>query len=380
MKHQLQRRTTRGMLVRMLFCSAMVMVAGGCTTLGARAMKGERLHLNAALKQTNDEQLLLNLVRLRYRDTPAFLEVSSIASQSRFEASLEAGAELERTEVDTDLFTFGGAATYSSQPTLTYTPLQGDAFIQRLLTPLTLEKLGLLYQSGWNMRRVFLLAVLSMNGVKNAPRASGPTPGRAPEYRDFLRAVELLVELDKRSLVDLAYEARPAAEKSPPRPVLQIAREALNLPEVLELRRILNLDPSKDHYPIVYAQAQQSQPQAEGSLRVDTRSLLGIMYYLSHGVEPPPADVQGGKVSVTKTGSGEPFDWAVLLGSLFKVKAAALKPGDAAIAVRYRGHWFYIEDTALDTKSTFSMLSQIFSLQAGKAEGIVPLLTLPIGR
>jgi hypothetical protein len=44
--------------------------------------------LNSAFQQTNDEQLLLNLVRLRYRDTPAFLEVSSISSQTRFEATI----------------------------------------------------------------------------------------------------------------------------------------------------------------------------------------------------------------------------------------------------------------------------------------------------
>jgi hypothetical protein len=49
------------------------------------------------------------------------------------------------------------------------------------------------------------------------------------------------------------------------------------------------------------------------------------------------------------------------------------------VAARYRGHWFFIDDSDLDSKSTFVMLSQIFSLQAGKAEGIVPVLTLPVG-
>ncbi len=362
-----------------LACCTMVLLASGCTSLGARAMKGERINLNAALQQTNDEQLLLNLVRLRYRDTPAFLELSSIASQSRFEAALEAGAELERTVVNTDLFTFGGSATYSSQPTLTYTPLQGDAFIQRLLTPLTLEKLALLYQSGWNVNRVFLLCVRSINGIKNAPRASGPTPGRAPEYREFVRALRILVDLEKKGFVDFSYEPRPA-EKTPPRPVLQIAREALDLPEVAELRQVLNLDPSKASYPIIYAQAQDIQPKAEDTLRIDTRSLLGIMYYLSQVVEVPASDVEVGKVNVTKTESGEPFDWSTLIGGVFKVKVAAWRPESAGIAVRYRGHCFFIDDVDLEAKSTFAMLSQIFSLQAGKAEGIVPILTLPVGR
>lgn len=367
------------LLGTILFCGIVMTFAGGCASLGARAMKGERVNLNAALQQTNDEQLLLNLVRLRYRDTPAFLELSSISSQSRFEASVEAGAELERTKVDTDLFTFGGAATYSNQPTLTYTPLQGDAFIQRLLTPLTLEKLALLYQSGWNLNRVFLLGVRSINGIKNAPRASGPTPGRAPEYKDFLRALAIIVSLEKKGLVDFTYES-PPGEKTSPRPVLQIAQDALHLPEVAELQRVLNLDPAKSSYPIVYAQAQETQPKEEGAIRIDTRSLLGILYYLSQAVEVPVADVEAGKVAVTKTEGGEPFDWTVLLGGIFRVKSALWRPENAAIAVRYRGNCFYVDDRDLDSKSTFVMISQVFSLQAGKAEGIVPLLTLPVGR
>jgi len=173
--------------VRILLCCVFGFSIAGCESLGAKVMKGERIQLNAAVQQTNDKQLLLNLVRLRYRDTPAFLEVSSITSQPTFETTVQAGAELERADVNTDLFTFGAGAAYSAQPTLIYTPLQGDAFIQRLLTPLTLEKLVLLYQSGWHIQRLLLLGVQSMNNVKNAFRASGPTPGRAPQYKDFLR-------------------------------------------------------------------------------------------------------------------------------------------------------------------------------------------------
>jgi hypothetical protein len=342
-------------------------------------MKGERIHLNSAFQQTTDEQLLLNLVRLRYRDTPAFLEVSSISSQSRFEATVEAGAELERAKENLDLFTFGAGAGYATQPTITYTPLQGDAFIQRLLTPLTLEKLMLLYQSGWNVKRVFLLGVQSMNNVKNAPRASGPTPGRAPEYKDFLRAVEILHELERKGLVDIGYESQ-LGENASPRLILQIDPKASNIAQIAELKRILNLDPSMSGYPIVYAQVQHIRPQAEKLIRIDTRSLLGIMYYLSQAVEAPDADLASGRITISKTEAGEPFDWDLLLGGIFKIKVEASRPVEAPVTVPYRGRWFYIDDSDLDSKSTFVMLSQIFSLQAGKAEGIVPVLTLPVGR
>jgi hypothetical protein len=34
--------------------------------------KGERVNYNLTLQSTTDEQMLLNLVRLKYRDTPIF--------------------------------------------------------------------------------------------------------------------------------------------------------------------------------------------------------------------------------------------------------------------------------------------------------------------
>ena len=53
----------------------------GCLNYGPISLKSERSKYNLAIQKTNDEQLLLNLVRLKYRDTPFFLEVGSVASQ-----------------------------------------------------------------------------------------------------------------------------------------------------------------------------------------------------------------------------------------------------------------------------------------------------------
>jgi hypothetical protein len=72
MAANLPKRPHKTFLFSLLGCS--LLLATSCASLGSRAIKGERINFNAALQQTADEQLLLNLVRLRYRDTPAFLE------------------------------------------------------------------------------------------------------------------------------------------------------------------------------------------------------------------------------------------------------------------------------------------------------------------
>ena len=52
----------------------------GCASFGASLLSAERRNYNEALQATNDEQLLLNLVRLRYPDSTAFMEVGSITA------------------------------------------------------------------------------------------------------------------------------------------------------------------------------------------------------------------------------------------------------------------------------------------------------------
>ena len=80
-----RRRRLVGRMLRTGYLA--MLVTEGCTTLGPRVLKGERINYNLALQYTADEQMLLNLVQLKYRDTPIFLEVRVIATQFSVSAS-----------------------------------------------------------------------------------------------------------------------------------------------------------------------------------------------------------------------------------------------------------------------------------------------------
>jgi len=99
----------------------MIFLLSACAELGPATLKGERSNYNIAVQRTNDEQLLLNLVRLKYRDTPLFLEVSSVASQFTLKTDASVNAELPDTGLN--IFKFGGGTTYQERPTVTYSPL-----------------------------------------------------------------------------------------------------------------------------------------------------------------------------------------------------------------------------------------------------------------
>ncbi len=106
-----------------------------------------------AIQKTNDEQLLLNLVRLKYRDTPFFLEVSNVASQFRMKNKVSAAAQLE--SMVKDIFNLGASSSFEESPTVSYTPLQGDKFVKNIMSTLPLKTITLLFQSGWSVERVF---------------------------------------------------------------------------------------------------------------------------------------------------------------------------------------------------------------------------------
>jgi hypothetical protein len=164
--------------------------------------------------------------------------------------------------------------------------------------------------------------------------------------------------------------------------VLWIAPEARELPAMRELRQLLRLVPGRTRYPLVYAHqvGEDAGTAEQDHLRVETRSFLGMLFFLAEAIEVPEPDIQAGRVATTRDETGAPFDWRLVTGDLLHIRAASTRPPGAVIAVRYRGAWFYVDDADLMAKSTFALLVQLFALQAGKTERLLPILTLPIGR
>jgi hypothetical protein len=342
----------------------------GCTNLGPTTLKSERSNYNLAVQKTNDEQLLLNLVRLKYRDTPFFMEVSSVASQF----SLSSNASITATLQDgvKGIFGLGGSLGMTEKPTVTYSPLQGDKFIQRVLSPIPLQTIALLFHSGWSVERIFRLCFQRMNHLKNAPGASGPTPSLAPHFKEFASAVKFLRALQVQDAINLSYQE----ENGLPQLILHINEEDKNREEAKQFALAVNVEPGKARYVLTFSPAYNKTDQ----VRVVTRSLLGIMFYLSQAVEVSSEDLLQGKVTETKTSTGKTFNWNEVTGDLLRIRSVPEDPEANSMVIFYRGAWFLIDDSDLSSKSTFSLLSQIFSLQAGNIKDNSPLLTLPIGQ
>lgn len=373
---------------------ALLSLTTGCRSVGPATVPQARFDYNRAVARSWDEQLLLNLVRLRYRDTPHFLELSSVVAQ--YERSGSAALSPLLIEGSGNEVALGVGVDVAERPTLTFTPLEGAAFVQQLLTPLKPADLLLLSQAGWSASRLLECCVQEIRGpgapaVRNALRAAGPTPVtlRRDEYADFkelsralrelqlaggLRATADKVRVEGTNKGDEGEDGEDDAETQE-RILLALSPVPGTEDALPVVRKLLGLDPEISVYRLVHLQREL----APDEIALVGRSLMGVLFFLSQAVEVPPRDASAGRVTRAVDEEGLPLDWNEVTGGLLRVRSADNPPEDSAMRVRYRGTWFYIDDSDLQSKSTFLLLSQLFSLQAGSAGGASPLLTVSAG-
>ncbi len=354
----------------LLFMTLAVLL-DGCHSFGPDGLKGTHPLYNEAINASMNEQFVQNLVRLRYRDPTYFLDVSNVAATLK----LEMTGGLDQTAFGlsgsaSDILQLSASAGYSTQPTISYAPLQGESFVKSVLSPIPLEALFALSESGWNPRRVFGLCVERINGLENAPSASGPTPDLAPEHDGgFRRLMRLLDEVRGQHLII------PRLDSEGKEPRLEIRSDAKHADAIREIKQLLGLDPTLENYRLS-GEFLRHDPD---TVSIRTRSLMSIFFLLSHSVDAPLSHKSAGLVTVTRGAGGAEFDWRHTLGGkLFHIRESEDRPDLAFLSIPYRGRWFYIADNDLESKSTFMLLTQLFRLQAGAAKSISPALTIPL--
>jgi hypothetical protein len=157
----------------------LVLVAGCGGSATSGSLPSTRLDYNEAIVRSSNEQLLLNLVRLRYLHAPQFFEVTAVTTQSSVTqgGNFGIGGNLGNNLVDNTIFTpfvtpsLGGSVQVEDRPTVSYQPLQGEAFAQRMVRPIRPETLLLLVDVGWRIDRLLACCVQRINGV-GAPALS----------------------------------------------------------------------------------------------------------------------------------------------------------------------------------------------------------------
>lgn len=355
--------------IALVAAAVAALAAPGCNVLGPRAIEEARTPYNEAIARSGREQLLLNVVRMKYRDVPVFLDLTSVSTQ--YSWSIGGTAFGSFPSVGNEAYSSTVRVDASEKPTVTYVPLTGDKFVKQLMSPVPVEILVLLAQSGWSVERVLRCCVQEVNGVPNAPSAAGPTPSYEPEFREFqeLSAAIRALQVRRGCFLVAARQDDQVSIR------FRFADDTADGDEAARLRQLLRLEFDAKEYPVEAA----FHTRSPDSISVTPRSALGVLSYLSQGVQVPEDHVEAGKVTVTLDAEGRPFDWAAVTGDLLTIRSSTSRPRDAAVSVFYRDHWFYVADDDLESKTTFALLGYLLALQAGERKTVSPSLTLDLG-
>jgi len=332
-----------------------------CISVGPGTIKRDHFDYTASVGETSKEQLLRNIVRLRYLEAPVFLRVSSIINQYSLEGTVSLGAT-NSSGIGGQGRTMGGTGTWTDRPTITYAPLSGSTFAQNLLTPIPPDALLALVQSGWSGEFLFRIAVRSINALKN--ESSEPTLRKAadPDFRELL---ELWFSLRKNRILGL----RRDNEGSQVRFFGYIDEEAVPVAlsqDVVRLRELLGLDPDAFEFIISYGLI----PDEPNEIALLTSSILEIMSELSWRVDIPAQHIEAGR-TLPSVVEENVFDRPI-----FHVSTSDKMPDISYVKVFERGVWFYIDDTDLVSKRTFALLQVLLSLTESSDSASGPVVTI----
>lgn len=170
---------------------------GGCQYVGPIAIDQGRDRYNHVIESTTKEQAFANILRVHYNEPTLFMDVTEVDATT----TMSGAASGAITNIGARAGTSGGTlagqtgsfntgVTYSESPLIRYQPLLGQALVAQLATPVSVDAIWYLYQSGWDV----------------APLLDFSTAWLTLDSDEFFAALNAIAELDGKSALQLVAE------------------------------------------------------------------------------------------------------------------------------------------------------------------------------
>jgi len=342
------------------FLGALALLAlAGCANVSPARVSADRMDYGEVIAESWKRQTLLNVVRLRYADAPVFLDVASVINSYSVTGRGNVGFT-QQTRPDPNLFAIGAEGSWSNTPTVTYQPLLGDRFTRSLLQPVPPVAIFQLLQGGWSANLVLRTVVGSVNGLRNASAGVAADPA-------FYELTEALSRIQRAGDIGIRIEPGKGGDG-----VVAVIRRGESGTELSKdsrrVRQLLGLAEDAGEFSIAYGLV----PRNRDEVAVLSRSMMEIMLQLGFGIDLPAAHAAAGRVLPGQWQAGDEK-----ARPLVHIRSGAEAPADAYASVSYRGHWYWIDDTNIESKRIFTFLMILFSLAETGQAAAAPVVTVP---
>jgi hypothetical protein len=311
---------------------------------------------------------------MRYLEPSGLLVVASVTANVRIQTTVGAqfGVGPEST-YSGNLVPLSAGVLFEENPTISYTPVEGQAFLRQMLAPLPMDLAVALLSALGDSSTAMTFLVKEVNGIRNPMFAD---PSAPDEGRRFAEIADLVASLHRRGLLlwtEMAGDEAPFG-------LLMRRRDTGASQDIARLHDLLGLDPPRelrafDTVPVVFGVG-----ALEGdAIELLPRSAFDLMQIAAASIDVPAEHLESGLASPLPHG-GPNTDQ-------IRIRRSAGPPSDALAAFRHHGWWFWIDGTDGRSKATFRLLRDDLDIAHGRhrdqlqdagADGSVVAIVLPV--
>ncbi|UCD62008.1 MAG: hypothetical protein JSV59_05440 [Flavobacteriaceae bacterium] len=329
-----------------------------CKSVGPKTLPADQFDFNTSISDASNEQLLLNLIRLRYNEPPVFLKVSSVINQYTRAGGVDARAGLNNAiPTGANSATVGANYAWSNTPTITYIPISGREFSTNLLVPLPPASLLGMIQAGWPIDLVLDLTIFSINGIKDD--ISRPS-ARREATNEFFELLELWNKLNRAGILGTRKEDKEVL-------FFQKNFQEEYEEDVTQFKKLLSLEPELNEFTISYGVIQKSSSE----ISILSGSIWEIMLNLAWKFGVPEEHIESGRTKVAFRPAYRNYVPPL------NIRYSKEKPERKFISVFLHDYWFYIDVDDMRTKRNFSFLQLLLNLAENTANLQAPVVTVP---
>ena len=286
---------------------------GGCAVAN-NAIRSDFTDFNNIIQYNQTQQMLLNLVRMHFRESPMFLQPGSLTAsyESHVGASLGASFGSPGNSKTADA---GVDYSFSTKPTVSYVPVEGKNYVQQFLAEISPDTFCLLLRSGWPVAELIDLLVERVTLPDGNRLVNKRNSASDPEFQVFVTTL------------------REAQQNGQLTVISTNGNFALAIGTRLTPLHLFQF-----------------------------RSLCDVMFAASKNTQTPPG--QASRVKADKA------------NGVLDIRVSKFPLSGSLVWIKYAGYYYSISHDDIRSKDTLALLMQLYRIQAAPA-GAVPILTIP---